>query len=148
VPVDRLGYRAADDRPERHGETGETAVDADDHPPLLGRERRGEDREAQRQHHGRAEPLHRAGGDQLGHVGGERARRRGEREQRQTTVEDEAAAEAVAEGGGGDDAGGEGDAVRVDRPLQRGDADMQVALHSRQRRYHDQRIENDHEVGG
>jgi hypothetical protein len=118
VPVDRFGDHAADDRPERDGETSKPAVDADDHPALLARERRRQNRQTERQHRRCTEPLHRPGYDQLGHVGGERARRRGEREQRQAAAEDEAAAEAVAQGGGSDDAGGEGDAVRGERPLQ------------------------------
>ena len=80
--------------------------------------------------------------------GGERARGRGQREQRQADVEDPAPAEPVAERGGGDDAGGEGDAVGVDRPLQGREAGVQVALHARQRGDHDHRVEDHHEVRG
>jgi len=69
-------------------------------------------------------------------------------EQRQAAAKDEAAAEPVAQSGGSDDAGGEGDAVRGDRPLQRGNANVQVAMHARQRGDHDHRIKYDHEVDG
>ena len=68
VPVDPLRDGASDDRSHRDGETGEAAVDADDHPATLGRERRRQDRQAQRQHSRAAESLDRPGGDQLGHV--------------------------------------------------------------------------------
>src|SRR6266536_2474271 len=44
------------------------AIDPDDHPATLGRERRRQDRQAQRQDDRAAESLHRSGGDQLGRV--------------------------------------------------------------------------------
>ena len=119
VPVDRFRDRSADDRPERHGETREPTVDADDHASLLRRVRRRQNREAEWEDDGRAEPLDRARGDQLGRAWGERAHGRGNCEQRQAAVEDEAAAEAIAKRGGSDDARREGDSVRIDRPLQR-----------------------------
>ena len=53
---------------------------------------------------------------------------------------------AVAEGSGGDDAGGEGDAVGVERPLQQGQADVQVALHARQRGDHNDGVEDHDEI--
>jgi hypothetical protein len=43
--------------------------------------------------------------------------------------------------------GGEGDAVRVDGPLQGREAGVQIPLHPRQGGDHDQRVEHHHEVG-
>ena len=60
--------------------------------------------------------------------------------------EDPASAEPVAERGGGDDARRERDAVGVHRPLQGHQPDVQIVLHPRQRRDHDQRVQHHHEV--
>ena len=149
VPVDALGDRAADDRPHRDGQAGESAVDADDHPAPFGRESGRQDGEAAAGGRSRRPgPARVRAAISVGDVRGERAGRRGHGEQGEADGEDPAAAEAVAEGGRGDDAGREGDVVRGERPLERRQAGVQVALHAGQRRGHDHRVENDHEVGG
>src|SRR5262249_25016900 len=126
VPVDSLRYGTAHEWSDGDGEAGEPAVDADDHPASLGGECRREDCEAEWQDDSSAEALQGAGSDQRRCVRCQGTGGRGEREQRQTDVEDTDATEAVAERRSRDDAGGERDPVRVDGPLQRGEADMQI----------------------
>jgi hypothetical protein len=75
VPADRLHDPAADDRSERAAQSGDPAPDADRPAVPLGWERLEHERQRQRHHHGRAQPLQRAGRDQ--HVD----RRRGAGEQ-------------------------------------------------------------------
>ena len=148
MPVEALGHNAANEWPSRDSQPGEAAVDADNQSAPLRRERRGEDGQAQRQDCSGAEALNGAGNDQLGRVWGKRASGRRQREQRQAKVEDPPSAKPIAERGGGDDPGRERDAVGVDRPLQGREVGVQVALHPRQCRGHDERVEYDHEVGG
>ena len=59
--------------------------------------------------------------------------------------EEPPAAEAVAEGGAGEQEHREGQRVGVDRPLEAGDAGVQVVADGGQRRGHDQVVERDHE---
>jgi len=137
----------ADQRTDRDGQAGQPAVDADDRAAALGGVGGRQDRQAERQDGRAADALHGAGGDQHGHGGRQRAGGGGEGEQRDASGEDPAPAEPVAERGGGDDACGERDAVGVHRPLQGRQADMEVELHPRQRRYHHQGVQHHHEIG-
>ena len=61
--------------------------------------------------------------------------------------EDPAAAEDVAEPAAGDEQDGEGERVRVDGPLERGQRRVEVRLDRRQRDVHDGVVEHDHEEG-
>ena len=125
--------------PNRDCETGEPAVDPDDHPAPLSRESGRQDGQTERQDDRAAEPLHRPGDDQVGRVRRQGAGDGSDGEQGEPAGEDLPPSEPVAERGGGDDASGEGDAVSVQRPLQGSKTDVQVALHARQRRDHDDR---------
>ena len=58
-----------------------------------------------------------------------------------------AAAEDVAEPAAGDEQHGEGERVRVDRPLERGQRGVEVVLDRRQRDVHDRVVQHDHEQG-
>ena len=147
VPVEAFGDRAADQRAQGHGQAREPAVDPDDRAAARGRERGGEDGQAQRQDRRAAQALHGPGRDQLGRAGRQRAGGGGQREQREPGDEDPAPAQPVAERGGGDDARGERDPVGVHRPLQGRQADLEAALHLRQRGDHYQRVQHHHEVG-
>ena len=127
--------------------TSPGAIDADDQAPALGRERRGQDRQAERHDGGCSEALHRPGRDEVREVRGQRAESRGDGEQQQPEVEDGTSPEPVTERRGRYDAGRERDAVGVDGPLQRGHGGMQVVLHVGQRADDDQGVEHYHEVG-
>ena len=140
------GDGAADQRAARDGQPGDAAPDADHGAAPLGRERAGQDGQAQRRDDRRAEALHRPRGDQHGRASAP-ARRPPRRRVNSDQARDvhPAPAEPVAERGRGDDAGGERQAVGVDRPLQGGHAAAELAVDRGQRGDHHQRVQRHHE---
>ncbi len=147
LPAEALRDHPSDEGTRGDGQSGQPAVDADDQAAALGRERRGQDGQAERHDGGRSEALHGPGRDEVREVRGQRAESRGDGEQQQPEVEDAAPPEPVTERRGRHDAGRERDAVGVDGPLQRGHRGLQVVLHVRQRADDDQGVEHYHEVG-
>ena len=145
VPVESLGDRPADDRAECDRETCEPAVDAEDGSPALGRVRLGQDREAERQDDRPAESLERPRADQEPGGRGDGAGGGCDREQREPEHEEASPSIAITERRCADDARGDGDVVRVDRPLEAGEADMQRLLDPRERRADHERVEAGHE---
>src|SRR5262249_22179324 len=87
------------------------------------------------------------GGSQRGRRRRQRAGRGRGAEQDQARDVHPAPAEPVAERGRGDDAGGEGEAVGVDRPFQGGHAAAELSVDRGQRGDDHQRVQRDHEEG-
>ena len=97
-------------------------------------------------HHERgADALDDAAGDEPGVARGEADRRAREPEGDDAEQEHPAAAEDVAQPAAGDQQHGEGQGVRVDGPLERREARVEVALDRGQRDVHDRVVEHDHE---
>jgi hypothetical protein len=147
LPVESLRDHPSDEGTRGDGQSRQPAIDADNQAPALGRERGGQDRQAERHDGGCSEALHRPGRDEVREVRGQSAESRGDGEQQQPEVEDGASSEPVTERRGRYDAGRERDAVGVDGPLQRSHGGMQVVLHVGQRADDDQGVEHYHEVG-
>jgi hypothetical protein len=147
VPRDAFDDGAADQRPERHAEARDPRPRADRQPALLGGEGVGQQRQRQRRHHGGADALEGARGDQRAGRRREGGGGRSEREDREADEEHAAAAEAVAERGPGEQQDRVGERVGVDRPLERLDRRAEVLADRGQRVGDDQVVEDDHEEG-
>ena len=147
VPVEALGDRATDERPDGDGQTGDAAPGAERDRATLGRDRGGQDGQGQRRDDGATDALDGAGEDQ--DVG--RRRQRGERraadEDGHPDEEHPLATEPVAERGAGDEQDREGQGVGVDHPLEVGQARAEIALDDGQGGRHDEVVEGDHEQG-
>ena len=89
--------------------------------------------------------LTRAGDVECGDVPGDPAKQRREREEHDAGREHEPPAVAVGKRAGGQDEGGEADRVRIDHPLQAGQARIQLPLHARQRDVHNHDVDQEHE---
>ena len=102
-------------------------------------------RQRQRHHERAAEALYRAGGDERVHRRCERSSRRGDGEERDPQREHAAPAEAVAERCARQEEHREGQGVGVHRPLELLDRRAEVDPDHRERRRHDEVVEDDHE---
>src|SRR5262249_26710340 len=142
----RLGAPAANERPAGHGQPGDASPDPDHGPPLLRRERRGEQGKAQGHHDRSAHALDRAAGDKDARAGSERAGGRGDGEKRQAGHVDAAPPDPVPQRRRRQDPRPERDRVSADGPLERPDAPAETLMDRRQRGDHHQRVEYHHEV--
>jgi hypothetical protein len=106
-----------------------------------------EDRQGERRDDRAADALQGAGRDERFDARRQRSQRRPEREDRKTHKEHALAPEPVAERGAGQQKDGEGERVRVHRPLEPLKRGAEVALDHRQRGGHDQVVQRDHEHG-
>ena len=145
LPGDALHDRAADERAERDGQAADAAPGAERDTAAIRRHRGREDRQRERQHDRAAEPLDRAGRDQLVRRPGERGQGRAAGEDRKADREEPPAAEAVAERGAGEEQDGEGEGVGVHHPLEPGQARVEVMTDHGQCGRHDEVVERRHE---
>ena len=145
LPRDPVDDGAADERAGRDCETGDSRPGAERHAALLRGERGGEERQRQRHDDGAADPLDGARCDQRPHRGRQRRRRGGGGEQDEPDDEHAAAAEAVAECGAGEEEDGEGERVRVHRPLELLDRRAEVGADHGQRGRDHEVVQHDHE---
>ena len=131
--------------PGGDGEAGDPRPGAERDAALLGGERGREDRQRQRRHDRAADSLDGPRRDQRLHR--RRQRRRGGcgREQAEPDDEHPPAPEAVTERGAGEEEDGEGERVRVHRPLELLDRRAEVGADHRQRRRDDEVVQHDHE---
>ena len=108
-------------------------------------ERVGEQGQRGREHHRRADALHGAGGVELGDARSRARTERGGREDGHAPDEDAAPSEAVGERAGRKDDGGERERVRVDDPLQAGEARVSRSRRDvRKRGVDDRDVEHQH----
>ena len=114
-------------------------------PRRLGRERRGEQGQAEGQEHGRADALHHPHRDQRADAAGQRAAGRGQREQHQPPGVRPRPPEPVTEHRRRDQQHREAQVVGVDRPLEVGQRRVQVALDRGEGRGHHQGVQGRHE---
>ena len=148
LPAERVGERAADQRPDRDGAADRRPVDAERGAALApAGELLGDQGERDGEHDRAADSLERARDVEEGRVRRERAEQRGRREDRQADHEDAAAAEPVGERAGGEDEGRERERVGVDHPLEVGEARAEVLLDRRQGGVHHGDVEQQHERG-
>ena len=99
-PAQGVHEHAAEDRADQRGDAGDRAPQAHGRAAAGVGEHAGNERHGLRAHHGGAQALHHARGDQRFDVGREPAPQRGEREDGQADQEDVARAEPVAQAPG------------------------------------------------
>jgi hypothetical protein len=132
APGGDLDEPAAKERPDGAGQTGKPRPGADRTHPVLGGERRLQDRQRPGRQQGGADSLQGPGRDQEADARGEPAQQRRQREPRHADDEDPAPAEAVAKRSAEQDERGERQRIGVDRPLQRGGARVELLADARE----------------
>ncbi len=118
APGHRIDEVAAEERPDRSGDSAQPRPRTDRAGPVLGVERRLDDGEASRREEGAADALKDARGDQDLGAGRQRAQGRGEREPDDPHVEDQPPAHPVAERAAEEDERRERQQVAVEDPLE------------------------------
>ena len=145
APTDAAGDGAPDQRPDGDGTADHGAVDAEGRPAIAPGERGGDQGQRGGEHDGAPDALH--GTRQVEHERGGRqsADERGGREDDQPDGEDLAPPVDVADDARGEQEGGESQRVRVDDPLQVGEARVERLLNVGQRHVDDRDVEQEHE---
>ncbi len=145
APVDVVGDQPTEQRADGERHRRDAGPDADRHPPLTRRERRGDYPQRRRVHDRRAEPLNRAGADQEVGARREAAGERRQREDRQADDEQPAPAEVVGELSAREHERRERQRIGDDDPLELRLIGIERPLNGRQRDVHDRVVEHDHE---
>jgi len=145
APGKPRGQSAADERADGNGDTGRRSPDAEGGPAFASVELLRQEGEGGREHDRPADSLSRAREDEEERRGRGAAERGGGREEEDAADEDALPSEQIGERSCVEHEGREGQRVRVDHPLEVGEAGVQRSRDGRQRDVHDRDVEEQHE---
>ena len=133
------------DRPDRDREAGDGTPHAERNTPVLAAERVGQQRQRHGEHDRAADTLHAARDYEEQRSGRNAAQQRGNRERADPDQVHQPPAEQVGERSAGEQRGRQRQGVRVNDPLQIGEAAAQLLLDVGQGDVHDRDVEQQHE---